>query len=207
MKKTYLIVFLGILILTSCVDDREYYPPTPPPSYDINYLWVNGHRLPVNAAEIIYLGRDEFDRDVFDLAITENWFLNAWNTHTDQFILLRLHANQDYLTPEGYYNFTKFNNEINYVDYAENVDIVDGDFFADYYTANFNYAELEVIYRGNSAYDIIGNFRSVEGDQIRVNYRGLIYDYTDNNVGYPLAEISARQQKKIKTRRKIQLKK
>lgn len=206
MKKIYAIVLLGILTLVSCSDDETYYPPIPP-VYDTNYLLVNGYKLPVNAAEIEYLGVDEFNRDVFDLAITDDRFLNSWNTHTDQFILARLHANQDYLTPEGYYNFTRFNNEIEYVDYAENVDVIDGEFFADYYIGDFDYAVLEVFYEGNSEYIIVGDFKSSNGDRIQINYRGFIYDYTDNNVGYPLAKASARVKKSIKERRKIQLKK
>ncbi|APD07290.1 hypothetical protein UJ101_01780 [Flavobacteriaceae bacterium UJ101] len=204
MKKIYTIVLLGILTLVSCVDDEVYYPPVPP-VYN-NYLLVNGYELPVNAAEIEYLGRDEFNRDVFDLTVTQDRFLNILNTHTDQFILTRLHANQDYLTPEGYYNFTKFNNEIEYVDYAENVDIINGEFFADYYIGDFDRAELEVFYNGNREYTIVGNFRSLNGDQIQINYTGPIYDYTDNNIGYPLAQASARQKESIKERRKINLK-
>ncbi len=206
MKKIYLTALIGIFMAISCGDDDPYYPPV----YETNFLRINEYKLPVNAAEIEYLGRDEFDRDVFDLVITEERFLNVRNTHTDQFILTRLYANQDYTTPEGYYNFNRFNNQIEYVDYAENVDIINGEIFTDYYIGDFNYAELDIYYLGNSEYTIVGDFRSLKGDRIQINYTGLIYDYTDNNTGYPLAKVSARKNKSIesiKERKKIQLKK
>lgn len=204
MKKIYAIVLLGILTLTSCVDDdyNRYVP-----EYEENYLIVNGYRLPVNAAEIEYLGRDDYGRDVFDLVVTENRFLGAWNTHTDQYILTRLFANQNYYTPEGYYNFNRFNNEIGFVDYAEDVDIVEGEFYASYYTGDFSYAELEVTYAGDGYYRILGDFISEQGDNIQIDYIGPIYDYTDNNIGYPLSTTSSRKENSsIKARKKIHLK-
>ncbi len=206
MKKVYLIILLGVISLVSCGNDDDNFPVAP--IYDQNYLIVNGFNLPVNAAEIEYLGRDVDGRDVFDLAITEQRFLNIYDTHTDQFILTRLHANYDYYTPEGYYNFNRFNSEIEFVDYAEDVDVIRGDFFADYYTGDFSRAEVEIFYLGNNVYTISGKFKSIEGDNIVINYTGPIYDYTDNGIGIPLKDSSGKNKKtSIKERRKIQLKK
>ncbi len=205
MKKIYAIVLIGIFTLVSCVDDDYGYNV---PEYENSYLIVNGYRLPVNAAEIEYLGRDDYGRDVFDLVVTEDRFLGAWNTHTDQFILTRLFADQNYYTPEGYYTFNRLNNEIGFVDYAEDVDIIDGEFYASYYTGDFRYAEMEVEYLGDGYYSILGDFISEQGDDIQIDYIGPIYDYTDNNVGYPLATTSSRKQTTttIKERKKIHLK-